>query len=43
MTVARKQLRKFPTECERVDREAAEEVEAAVSAVSANRVGGRHA
>lgn len=43
MTVARKQLRKFPTECERVDREAAEEVEAAVSAVSADRVGGRHA
>lgn len=43
MTRARRALRKFPEECDRIDREAAAEVEDAVAAGLAGREGGGHA
>jgi len=43
MTAARRALRKFPEACDRIDREAAEEIEAAVAVGLAGRVRGDHA
>jgi pyruvate dehydrogenase E1 component alpha subunit len=43
LTAARKSLRKFPGECDRIDREAAEEIETAVAAGLTDRAGGGHA
>jgi hypothetical protein len=43
MTAARKALRKFPVECNRIDREVAVEIEDAVAAALADFDGGGHA
>jgi pyruvate dehydrogenase E1 component alpha subunit len=42
MTAARKKLRKFPEARDRIDREIAEEIEAAVAAATADVAGGGH-